>query len=64
MWAFGAGIIALNLITWLAEMFSGEIVAFCIALSIVVVATHFGREAGEIRKAVAAGEWRKVGQLE
>lgn len=63
VWAFGAGIIALNLITWLAGI-RGEIVAFCVALSVVVVATHFGREATEIRKAIAAGEWRKVGQLE
>ncbi len=63
VWAFGAGIIALNLITWLAGI-RGEIVAFCVALSIFVVATHFSREAGEIRRAVAAGDWRKVGQLE
>ena len=32
--------------------------------SVIVVATHFGREAGEIRKAIAARQWRKVGQLE
>lgn len=63
VWAFGTGIIALNLITWLAGI-RGEIVAFCVGLSVLVVATHFGREAGEIRRAIAAGEWRKVGQLE
>lgn len=63
VWAFGAGIIALNIIVWLAGT-RGEIVAFCVALSVVVVATHFGREAAEIRKAVSAREWRKVGQLE
>ncbi len=63
VWAFGAGIIVLNLVVWLAGV-RGEIVAFCVALSVLVVATHFGREAAEIRKAIAAREWRKVGQLE
>ncbi len=63
VWAFGAGIIALNLIIWLADTRT-EIVLFCIVQSMIVVATHFGREAAEIRKAIAAREWRKVGQLE
>ena len=63
VWAFGAGIIALNLIIWLSGA-PGEIVAFCAALSVLVTATHFGREAGEIRKAIALRQWRKVGQLE
>lgn len=63
VWAFGAGIIALNLIIWLAGA-RGEIVAFCVALSVIVTATHFAREAGEIRKAIAVRDWRKVGQLE
>lgn len=63
VWAFGGGIVSLNLIIWLAGT-RGEIVAFCAILSVVVVATHFGREAPEIRRAIAAREWRKVGQLE
>lgn len=63
VWAFGAGIITTNLLIWLSGA-KGEIVAFCVALSVMVVATHFGREAAEIRKAIAAREWRKVGQLE
>ncbi len=63
VWAFGSGITALNVIIWLSGA-PGEIVAFCAALSVIVVATHFGREAAGIRKAIAAREWRKVGQLE
>ncbi len=63
VWAFGTGIVALNLIIWLAGA-PGEIVAFCAVLSVIIVATHFGREAGEIRRAIVAREWRKVGQLE
>lgn len=63
VWAFGAGIFALNIIIWLSGA-RGEIVMFCAVLSLIVVATHFGREAAEIRKAIAAREWRKVGQLE
>ena len=63
VWAFGAGIVALNLIIWLSGA-RGEIVAMCAVLSIIVVATHFGREAGEIRKAIALRQWRKIGQLE
>ncbi len=63
VWAFGAGIIVLNIMIWLSGA-PGNIVAFCVFLSVVVVATHFGREAAEIRKAIAAREWRRVGQLE
>ena len=63
VWAFGAGIIALNLIIWLSGA-PGVIVAFCAALSMAVTATHFSREAGEIRKAFALRQWRKVSQLE
>ena len=63
VWSFGAGIIALNLIIWLAGT-PGNVVAMCVALSVLVVATHFGREAGEIRKAVKARNWKKVGMLE
>ena len=63
VWAFGAGIIALNLIILLASV-CGEIVLLCVALSIMVTVTHFGKEAGEIRRAIAQRQWRKVGKLE
>ncbi len=63
VWAFGAGILALNGII-IATGAPAVDIALCVVLSVIVVGTHFGREAGEIRKALAAGDWRKVGQLE
>lgn len=63
VWAFGVGIIALNTIIWLSGA-EGRIVMMCVALSVVVVMTHFVREAKEIREAIAMRQWRKVGQIE
>jgi len=63
VWAFGAGIIAINaLLIWSgAERLD---IVLCLVLSVLVVATHFAREYRELRLAFRDRNWRKVGLLE
>ena len=63
VWAFGAGIIALNVI-FVAIGAPGLVVALCLVLSVLVIATHFAREFGELKQALKDRNWRKVGLLE
>ena len=63
VWAFGAGIIALNVI-FIAIGAPGLVVALCLVLSVLVIATHFAREFGELKQALKDRNWRKVGLLE
>lgn len=63
VWAFGAGILAINTIfivagaPWLC-------IALCLVLSVIVIATHFAREFTELKQALRDRNWRKVGLLE
>jgi glycerol-3-phosphate acyltransferase PlsY len=63
VWAFGAGILAINTIfivagaPWLC-------IALCLVLSVLVIATHFAREFTELKQALRDRNWRKVGLLE
>ncbi len=63
VWAFGAGIIAINaLLIWSgAERLD---IVLCLVLSVLVVATHFAREYRGLRLALRERNWRKVGLLE
>ena len=63
VWAFGAGIIAINaLLIWSgAERLD---IVLCLVLSVLVVATHFAREYRGLRQALTDRNWRKVGLLE
>ena len=63
VWAFGAGIIAINLI-FIAIGAPGLIIAMCLVLSVLVIATHFAREFGGLKQAFKDRDWRKVGLLE
>ena len=63
VWAFGAGIIAINLLLVWSGAERLEI-TLCLVLSVLVVATHFAREYGELRQALRDRNWRKVGLLE
>jgi glycerol-3-phosphate acyltransferase PlsY len=63
VWAFGAGIIAINAIF----IISGAptlCIVLCLVLSVLVIATHFAREFGELKQAIRDRNWRKVGLLE
>lgn len=63
VWAFGAGIIAINVI-FVVIGAPGLVVAMCVVLSVLVIATHFAREFGELKQAFKDRDWRKVGLLE
>lgn len=63
VWAFGAGIIAINVI-FVVIGAPGLVVAMCVVLSVLVIATHFAREFGELKQALKDRNWRKVGLLE
>lgn len=63
VWAFGAGIIAINAI-FIAIGAPGLCIAMCLVLSVLVIATHFARESGELKQALRDSNWRKVGLLE
>ena len=63
VWAFGAGIIAINAI-FIAIGAPGLCIAMCLVLSVLVIATHFARESGELTQALRDRNWRKVGLLE
>ncbi len=63
VWAFGAGIIAINAI-FIAIGSPALIIAMCLVLSVLVIATHFAREFGELKQALKDRNWRKVGMLE
>ena len=63
VWAFGAGIIAINvLLIW----FGAKVmkITLCLVLSVLVVTTHFGSEYRELRQALRDRNWRKLGLLE
>lgn len=63
VWAFGAGIIAINaLLIW----FGAKVmkITLCLVLSVLVVTTHFAREYRELRQALHDRNWRKLGLLE
>jgi glycerol-3-phosphate acyltransferase PlsY len=63
VWAFGGGIIAINAILIVFGA-PGLCIALCLVLSLLVIATHFAREFGELKQALADRNWRKVGLLE
>lgn len=63
VWAFGAGIIAINAILIIVGA-PGLCIAMCLVLSLLVITTHFAREFGELRQALRDRNWRKVGLLE
>ena len=63
VWAFGAGIIAINAI-FIVIGAPGLIITMCLVLSVLVVATHFAREFRELKRAFVERNWRKVGLLE
>ena len=63
VWAFGAGIIAINvLLIW----FGAKVmkITLCLVLSVLVVTTHFAPEYRELRQALRDRNWRKLGLLE
>ena len=63
VWAFGAGIIAINAI-FIVTGAPTLCIILCIVLSLLVIATHFAREFTELRQALRDRNWRKVGLLE
>ncbi|MBT4125099.1 MAG: glycerol-3-phosphate acyltransferase [Chloroflexi bacterium] len=63
VWAFGAGIIAINAIFIIAGAPTLCIV-LCLVLSLLVIVTHFAREFTELKQALRDRNWRKVGLLE
>ena len=63
VWAFSAGILAINAI-FVAVSAPGLCIALCLVLSVMVIATHLGRESGELKQALLDRNWRKVGLLE
>ena len=63
VWAFGAGIIAINAIFIIAGA-PWLCIALCLVLSVLVIATHFAREFSELKQALRDRNWRKFGLLE
>ena len=63
VWAFGAGIVAINAILVVVGA-PGLCIAMCLVLSALVIATHFAREFRELKQALHDRNWRKVGLLE
>ena len=63
VWAFGAGIIAINAIFIIAGA-PWLCIALCLVLSVLVIATHFAREFTELKQALRDRNWSKVGLLE
>jgi glycerol-3-phosphate acyltransferase PlsY len=63
VWSFGATIIALNgLVIVTGE--SAAVIAACVALSWIVIVTHFARSMPEIRTAWAERSFRLFGRVE
>jgi glycerol-3-phosphate acyltransferase PlsY len=63
VWAFGAGIIAINAI-FIGTGAPALCIILCLVLSFLVITTHFAREFTELKQALRDRNWRKVGLLE